>query len=46
MTAHLYGMIPFLMLFQFGFLYTGLLSVAQQQTSVALVLKTQAASGD
>ena len=46
MTAHLYGMIPFLMLFQFGFLYTGLLSVAQQQTSAALVLKTQAASGD
>ena len=46
MTAHIYGMIPFLMLFQFGFLYTGLLSVAQQQTSVALVLKTQVASGD
>ena len=46
MAAHIYGAIPFLMLFQFGFLYTGLLSVAQQQTGVTLVLKTEVGSGD
>ena len=39
-----YGAIPFLVLFQFGFLYTGLLSLIQQYASDDLALKTKVAS--
>jgi cellulose synthase/poly-beta-1,6-N-acetylglucosamine synthase-like glycosyltransferase len=35
----IYGTVPFLMLFQIGFLYTGLLSVIQQYAGENLVLK-------
>lgn len=42
--AHqIYGTLPFLMLFQFGFLYVGLLSVIQQHAAEQLVLKVEAA---
>ena len=41
----IYGTLPFLILFQLGFLYTGLLSVVQQYASSPVVLKTQVASG-
>jgi cellulose synthase/poly-beta-1,6-N-acetylglucosamine synthase-like glycosyltransferase len=37
----IYGTIPFLMLFQIGFLYTGLLSVVQQFASSDAVLKPE-----
>jgi cellulose synthase/poly-beta-1,6-N-acetylglucosamine synthase-like glycosyltransferase len=37
----IYGTIPFLMLFQVGFLYTGLLSVVQQFASSDAVLKPE-----
>ena len=38
--AHqIYGTIPFLMLFQVGFLYTGLLSILQQYTGESVMLK-------
>jgi len=37
----IYGTLPFLMLFQVGFLYTGLLSVVQQFAGDGVVLKTQ-----
>jgi cellulose synthase/poly-beta-1,6-N-acetylglucosamine synthase-like glycosyltransferase len=41
----IYGTLPFLILFQVGFLYTGLLSVVQQYASDdAVVLDTQVAS--
>ena len=36
----IYGTLPFLMLFQVGFLYCGLLSITQQFTGDNLVLKT------
>src|SRR5688572_27282859 len=36
----IYGTLPFLMLFQVGFLYCGLLSITQQFTGENLVLKT------
>src|SRR5687768_9030182 len=40
--AHgIYGTLPFLVLFQIGFLYTGLLSIVQQFSSDGVVLKTQ-----
>src|SRR3954469_16825331 len=35
----IYGTLPFLMLFQIGFLYTGLLSIIQQYASESVVLK-------
>ena len=35
----IYGTVPFLMLFQVGFLYTGLLSVVQQAAADGVVLK-------
>jgi cellulose synthase/poly-beta-1,6-N-acetylglucosamine synthase-like glycosyltransferase len=41
----IYGTLPFLVLFQIGFLYTGLLSVVQQFGGDSVVLKTQVASG-
>jgi len=36
-----YGTLPFLILFQVGFLYTGLLSIVQQFDTDSVVLKTQ-----
>jgi len=42
----IYGTLPFLMLFQIGFLYTGLLSVVQQYAGDdSVVLNTQVAGG-
>ena len=42
----IYGTLPFLVLFQVGFLYTGLLSIVQQYAQDdAVVLNTQVASG-
>jgi hypothetical protein len=37
----IYGTLPFLVLFQIGFLYTGLLSIVQQFSGDSVVLKTQ-----
>jgi cellulose synthase/poly-beta-1,6-N-acetylglucosamine synthase-like glycosyltransferase len=37
----IYGTLPFLLLFQIGFLYTGLLSIVQQFADDGVVLKTQ-----
>jgi cellulose synthase/poly-beta-1,6-N-acetylglucosamine synthase-like glycosyltransferase len=37
----IYGTVPFLVLFQIGFLYTGLLSVVQQYAGDDVVLKTE-----
>jgi cellulose synthase/poly-beta-1,6-N-acetylglucosamine synthase-like glycosyltransferase len=37
----IYGTLPFLVLFQIGFLYTGLLSIVQQFAGDSVVLKTQ-----
>jgi cellulose synthase/poly-beta-1,6-N-acetylglucosamine synthase-like glycosyltransferase len=39
----IYGSLPFLILFQVGFLYTGLLSLVQQFTGDGVVLDTQVA---
>jgi len=41
----IYGTLPFLVLFQAGFLYMGLLSVVQQYAGDGVVLKTQVAGG-
>jgi cellulose synthase/poly-beta-1,6-N-acetylglucosamine synthase-like glycosyltransferase len=41
----IYGTLPFLVLFQVGFLYTGLMSVVQQYAGEPVVLNTQVASG-
>jgi len=41
----IYGTLPFLVLFQVGFLYMGLLSVIQQFGGGGAVLKTQVAGG-
>ncbi len=41
----IYGTLPFLLLFQIGFLYTGLLSIVQQYAGDPVVLNTQVASG-
>ena len=35
----IYGTVPFLVLFQIGFLYTGLLSIIQQYASDTVVLE-------
>ena len=39
----IYGTLPFLMLFQVGFLYVGVVSLVQQHAGETLVLKTQTA---
>jgi cellulose synthase/poly-beta-1,6-N-acetylglucosamine synthase-like glycosyltransferase len=39
LANQIYGTLPFLMLFQIGFLYTGLLSIFQQYTGEAEMLK-------
>ena len=41
----IYGTLPFLVLFQIGFLYTGLLSVVQQFAGDSVVLNEQVAGG-
>jgi cellulose synthase/poly-beta-1,6-N-acetylglucosamine synthase-like glycosyltransferase len=40
LANQIYGTLPFLMLFQIGFLYTGLLSIFQQFTGENVMLKT------
>jgi hypothetical protein len=45
LANQIYGTVPFLVLFQIGFLSTGLLSVIQQFAEDPVVLKTQVASG-
>jgi cellulose synthase/poly-beta-1,6-N-acetylglucosamine synthase-like glycosyltransferase len=46
LANQIYGTVPFLVLFQVGFLYTGLLSVVQQYAGDdAVVLNTQVAGG-
>jgi hypothetical protein len=40
LTNQIYSTVPFLMLFQVGFLYTGLLSILQQYTGEHVMLKT------
>ncbi|MBE3132550.1 MAG: glycosyltransferase, partial [Acidobacteria bacterium] len=45
LANQIYGTLPFLMLFQAGFLYVGVVSVVQQYAGENLVLKTQAAGG-
>jgi cellulose synthase/poly-beta-1,6-N-acetylglucosamine synthase-like glycosyltransferase len=40
LANQIYGTLPFLMLFQVGFLYTGLLSIFQQFTGENVMLKT------
>jgi cellulose synthase/poly-beta-1,6-N-acetylglucosamine synthase-like glycosyltransferase len=42
----IYGTLPFLVLFQIGFLYTGLLSVVQQFAGDGVVLKTQVSESE
>ena len=42
----IYGTVPFLVLFQVGFLYTGLMSIVQQFAGQPVVLKTQVARGE
>ena len=45
LASQIYATVPFLVLFQIGFLYTGLLSLVQQFADDPVVLKTQVASG-
>jgi hypothetical protein len=45
LTNGIYGTLPFLVLFQIGFLYTGVLSVVQQFAGDGVVFDTQVASG-
>jgi cellulose synthase/poly-beta-1,6-N-acetylglucosamine synthase-like glycosyltransferase len=45
LANQIYGTVPFLVLFQIGFLYTGLVSLVQQYADDPMVLKTQVASG-
>jgi len=45
LASQIYATVPFLVLFQIGFLYTGLLSLVQQFAEDPVVLKTQVASG-
>jgi cellulose synthase/poly-beta-1,6-N-acetylglucosamine synthase-like glycosyltransferase len=45
LANQIYGTLPFLVLFQVGFLYTGLLSIVQQYAGDQVVLSTQVASG-
>ncbi len=44
LANQIYGTVPFLVLFQLGFLYTGLLSIVQQYAGDSVVLNTQVAS--
>ena len=46
LSNRIYGTLPFLVLFQVGFLYTGLLSIVQQFADDSVALKTQVAGGD
>jgi hypothetical protein len=41
LSNRIYGTLPFLVLFQIGFLYTGLLSIVQQFADDSVALKTQ-----
>jgi hypothetical protein len=43
LSNQIYGTLPFLVLFQIGFLYTGLLSIVQQYSGESVVLKTEVA---
>ena len=45
LANQIYGTLPFLVLFQVGFLYTGLLLIVQQYAADPVVLNTQVASG-
>ena len=45
LANQIYGTVPFLVLFQVGFLYTGLLSVVQQYAGDSAVLNAQVAGG-
>jgi len=45
LANQIYGTVPFLVLFQIGFLYTGLCSLVQQYAGDPVVLNTQVASG-
>ncbi len=45
LANQIYATLPFLLLFQIGFLYTGLVSIVQQYAEDPVVLKTQVASG-
>jgi cellulose synthase/poly-beta-1,6-N-acetylglucosamine synthase-like glycosyltransferase len=45
LANQIYGTVPFLVLFQMGFLYTGLVSIVQQYAEEPVVLNTQVASG-
>jgi hypothetical protein len=45
LANQIYGTLPFLVLFQMGFLYTGLLSIVQQFAGDSVVLKTPVADG-
>jgi cellulose synthase/poly-beta-1,6-N-acetylglucosamine synthase-like glycosyltransferase len=44
LANQIYGTVPFLVLFQLGFLYTGLVSIVQQYASDSVALDTQVAS--
>ena len=46
LISGIYVAVPLLVLFQFGFLYTGLVSLVQQHMSDGLVFKTQVAGGE
>jgi cellulose synthase/poly-beta-1,6-N-acetylglucosamine synthase-like glycosyltransferase len=46
LSNRIYGTLPFLILFQVGFLYTGLLSIVQQFADDSVALDTQVASGE
>jgi hypothetical protein len=43
LANQIYGTLPFLVLFQAGFLYTGLLSIVQQYAPGGVVLRTEVA---
>jgi cellulose synthase/poly-beta-1,6-N-acetylglucosamine synthase-like glycosyltransferase len=45
LANQIYGTVPFVVLFQIGFLYTGLVSIVQQYAGDSVVLNTQVASG-
>jgi hypothetical protein len=45
LASQIYATVPFLVLFQIGFLYTGVLSLVQQFADDPVVLKSQVASG-
>jgi cellulose synthase/poly-beta-1,6-N-acetylglucosamine synthase-like glycosyltransferase len=46
LANQIYGTVPFLVLFQIGFLYTGLVSLVQQYAEEPVVLNTQVAGGE